>query len=206
MWIRQMEWVAVVVLVVFGCIGRSADAVVIDSANGLELDVEYSAGTGPFESFLVIDFSEHGGDSVAFSYLHDGSQTSLDMLNDVSAAGDLAFDFSVFDFGGGPIVFVDNFTYQANVGNDDFFSGGGWRFELGTLNDPSIDWTTAGAGVSDRVLTDGSFDGWYNTFDNANTPNAPLRPIGSGGAASVPEPASAVLIGVGLAGLFARRR
>jgi len=208
MFARRVSGLVVALLVLVLCtVTVPTHAVVIDSANGLELDIEYTAGSGPFESFLVIDFAETGGDAFAFSYLHDGTKTSFDMLNDVSAAGGLVFDVQFFDFGTGPLPFVNNFSFGGQTGNPDFFTGGGWRLELGTLNDPTVDWTSAGVGVAERLLTDGSFDGWYNTFSNDNDPRVPLRPIGSGaGAAAVPEPTSTVLCLIGVGALLRRRR
>ena len=66
---------------------------VIDSALGTTLDVSHSVGSGDFTSYMVIDFSATGGDSVAFSYSWSGPTiaTSNDMIEAIVAAGFLSW-------------------------------------------------------------------------------------------------------------------
>lgn len=96
----------------------SAD-LVIDSALGTTLDVSHSVGSGDFTSYMVIDFSATGGDSVAFSYSWSGPTiaTSNDMIEAIVAAGFLSWEYTDYSFGRA----VDNFTYGDMTGDASFY-------------------------------------------------------------------------------------
>ena len=82
------------------------------------LEIEYSAGAGDSVSYHVIDFETTGGGSFAFAYYFDGPTVSAhDALVEIAAAGDLSYDFTIYDFGSGPLPFADNFSFLADSGN-----------------------------------------------------------------------------------------
>jgi len=75
------------------------------------LEIEYSTGAGESVSYHVIDFETTGGESFAFAYYFDGPTISAhDALVAIASAGALSYDFTVYDFGGGPLTFADNFS------------------------------------------------------------------------------------------------
>lgn len=155
--------------------------------NGVVVYPEYWTGAGPNEALLVVDFRATGGQSYAFGYRWEGAATGYDMLTAVAAAGDLDFTASYWP---GMGHFIDNFTYRGEAGD----AGRYWAYWLGTASGGQVAWVEAGGGMSNRTLASGDFDGWYNGFDNT-TPR-------------LPEPAAALLLGVGgvLAPLRTRRR
>ena len=57
-----------------------ASAVVIDSGGNQELDVEYWAGSGSNESYLILDLGATGGGSYAFGYRWDGVTSGIQMI------------------------------------------------------------------------------------------------------------------------------
>ena len=85
------------------------------------------------------------------------------------------------DFGFG--IFVDGISYN---GHSDIGYDGGENWWHYWIKDGAGDWTSPGFGVADRVLSDGSMDGWIY-----------------GRAGQIPEPATFALLGMGA--LFASR-
>ena len=107
------------------------------------------------------------------------------MINAVAAGGALDVEIA-----GG---FVENFSFNDDAGEPDDF----WAYHLAEPADidPGVDWTFASVGPGDRMLQDGSLDGWYNGFDGS-TPTVPTI--------TVPAPASAGLLA--LVAIVAPRR
>ncbi len=165
----------------------------VQVTSDLLLEVEYVAGdrTGELTSYLVIDFEAAGGDTFAFGYQYDGAPTAETMVRDILAAGSLEADLGVFEGFG---AFVNNWFHEGQQGDVTQF----WRYELGMINNPGndVEWATASEGMSTRTLTDGSFDGWYNSFADASA--KPRLPV--------PEPASAAIILLGSVLVTCRRR
>ena len=138
------------------------------------LDVSHSVGSGDFTSYMVIDFSATGGNSVAFSYSWSESSTptSKDMIDAIVAATPLSFDYSDDQFDR-----VENFYYEDMAGGITDFTDPNtryWGLSLGTfigenLNavDPGVSWETALVGVSSNFLSHNSLDGWYNVAASA---------------------------------------
>ncbi|MFK7961498.1 MAG: hypothetical protein AB8G96_13345 [Phycisphaerales bacterium] len=126
------------------------------------LDVRASIGLGMNASYLVVDFRETGGDAYAWEYRWNpgDAATGLTMLQAMNGASDLAVDLVESDFG----VFVGNFELglEGEVGDPDAF----WQYFTAEAEDidPGVDWTSSLVGVADRALSNGSLDGWVNSF------------------------------------------
>jgi hypothetical protein len=145
-----------------------------------------NVGTGANTSFLVIDFKD--GAKYQFAVAYDGAADGEDLLTITRDAG-LGFDVTLQSFGFGN--FVDGIAYDGHTnsgfgGNEDF-----WHYWTSNAADPPS-WALSQVGISDRVVTDGSWDGWV--YGSTAEP------------ALVPEPSAAMLILVALAGLLARPR
>lgn len=132
--------------------------------NGTWVEVEYWAGSGSSEAIVVVDFEATGGDSYAFGFRWDGSATAYDALVAIDAAGDLDFEATYYSGWG---YFIDNFYYNSESGEQSYY----WQY---FTSSDGIVWTSSWVGMSDRVLTDGSWDGWYNSWDPGVSPLAPV--------------------------------
>lgn len=151
--------------------------------------IEYFAGTGPNVSFVVIDFYVTGGTTRTFGYCYEEPVNSFEMLEAIAEAGPLEFDYTVEPFG----VFVDNFTYLDETGDSSQY----WRFETAQAGQGAFVWETSGAGVTQRMISDRSVDGWYNSFIDLSKPGFGGRdaePFEVSGA--VPEPQTGLIVGV----------
>lgn len=167
------------------------------------LDIQYSAGTGSNTSYFVVDF---GGspDSVpgpklsyAFAYQWDNEATSADALIDLSnVANGLTLETTEFSFG----LAIDRLSFGQDDDTPDFNEDDRfWNFYQGTLaND--LSWAFSGVGISDRALTDGSFDGFRAQPFDANSPGPQLPAV------AIPEPNSQLLFLLGTLICFSTRR
>jgi len=161
---------------------------VIDEAQGLVLDVDYWAGEGEQESFLVVDFGATGGDTWGFGYRWDGDASMLDLMNALMTAGDLEIAMTTHGNWG---TFVDNFSYGDDAGEPSQY----WAWSTGTVDGSgTVDWTDSAVSIDSAPLVDGSLDGWYNGFNDDFTAIPPLLPL-----IPIPSPGSLVLLGITLA-------
>ena len=190
--------------VLFRCRARAAlaasCAIALSTPISATLLPGYSAGTGANTSQLVLDFAFIGGDAYLFEYRYDGSATAEDMLLALDAAGDLTVDYQYFNFGT-PSLFVNGFAFDGNSEVPVFEGSAGenWSFWIADSN--AGPYSPAATGPTDRVLSDGSVDGWALNVSSFN----------SGGFTAtndppsyVPEPTGAALLA--LAGLAVARR
>lgn len=124
-------------------------------------DIQYWVGAGADSSVLVVDFRDGTMDSTyAWGYLHDGTATAQDMLNDIAAA-DVNFNVNI---GGG---FLSDITYNdhAGIGNDPDY----WSTWSGT----DIATMTMNGGIG-TALSNGD---WFGCSYGFNPPLAPAEPI-----------------------------
>ncbi len=145
---------------------------------GTEFDLEYWAGTGANQAVMVVDFAATGGQSYSFGFQWDGTATGYDMVQAVAGAG--ALDFAATTFPGFG-TYIDNFLYGSEAGNVSYY----WQYFTGTPTGGTVAWTSSMIGMSDRILSDGSIDGWYNGFNPGASPRAP-------------EPATALFLAAGV--------
>ena len=179
----------------------------------------YATGSGPAESFLVVDFAEQGGSDFTFAYRYDPADapTTGDALDALEAAGGLEVFTTDFGFGRS----IDGFAFAGQQQVQPFDSETGRFFEafvIGgfqevtdfgtgttTLETVAADaYSPALAGIDGRFLADGSVDGWivnvssFNSSGAAPTSNVPAMPV--------PEPASVAVLALGATALLRRRR
>ncbi|MGB0768202.1 MAG: PEP-CTERM sorting domain-containing protein [Phycisphaeraceae bacterium] len=171
-----------------------------------QLVAGYTAGSGDNASSLIIDFGFLGADAYLFTYRFDGSATGQEMLAALDAAGDLDVDSSTFDFGTGPILFINGFSFAGQTAVPDFSTTGQtWRYWIkDDRPDATEPYVQPEFGISDRNLTDGSVDAFGLDISEFNTlglePTVTPPPL-------VPEPGSATLFALtGFAALARRRR
>jgi hypothetical protein len=144
---------------------------------GTDFNIKYWSGTGANQAVMVVDLTATGGQSHSFGFRWDGNATGYDMVKTIAGAGDLDFTATTFPGFG---TYIDNFTYGGEAGDINFY----WQYFTGIPAGGSVAWTSSAIGMVDRVLADGSVDGWYNGFDPGVTPH-------------LPEPATGLLVAAG---------
>lgn len=78
-----------------------------------------------------------------------------------------------------------------------------WEYFTGTGNPYSGgSWVSSGLGMSDRMLTNGDWDGWRHPGFIGSVPAM----ANAAGAAAIPEPGSTALLAAMMCGMVARRR
>ncbi|MGD0390300.1 MAG: autotransporter-associated beta strand repeat-containing protein [Tepidisphaeraceae bacterium] len=143
-------------------------------SDGNVLDVQGIVGSGQYASYEVIDFQDTGGGSFAWEYKYNTPVSGFQMLQDIAAADpQLTVEstyYPEFDE-----YFVDNFSFESESGNPNDY----WRYSNGVYDsvNQTVDWTDASSGPGDVMISDGSFDGWYNSFANDNQPRLPETTI-----------------------------
>lgn len=138
---------------------------------------------------------------------------------DLYRAGSTAKGASYIDFSiaqNGSQLFTLSFTLNSTAVAMSSFYDPGWNYYVAGGAYASNAWTYSDDGIGTRTLADGSFDGWVfgTTF-----PEAPIAPTATAGdnnpvsgnfaaatVVNVPEPGSAGMLILGVAGLLIRRR
>lgn len=161
---------------------------------GLVISGSITEGSGSNTSYLVVDFGATSGNTYAFEYLWDTATDGYGLITALSE-GLADLDITATNYGTtSPNYFIDNVGFQAELGDASQYWAQWEGFFDVTLND--VAWA-GGTGVSNVSLADGLYVGISNPFslDPADQPVLP-----------VPEPASLVLLVVGVATLTPRRR
>lgn len=147
-------------------------------------------GDGDYRAYLVINFDSGAIYEFEVNF-SDLLWSGRDLLNFVEAETSLVSHQQSFDFGGGPIFFLDGLEFDghSNIG----FAGGDNWWHYWVRDGETGEWEMPMFGFSDRQLSDGSWDGWV--YGNSNPPML------------IPEPGTAILLGMGILMLgWVRRR
>jgi hypothetical protein len=168
-------------------------------------DIQFWVGTGENRAALVIDWNDGvNPDSLVWGYRWDETATGTDMIQAIDAADSrFTVNGSVGQYG----LFVDGIRYD--FGNTQIHDQATtpdwsmtWSYWVSTIENSSS-WTSSWVGASDRVLVDGSCDGWsFTAWDESYNPvTAPSNPV-----AAVPEPVTIGLLAMGVLGVIRKRR
>ncbi|HTQ40541.1 MAG TPA: hypothetical protein VMJ32_16060, partial [Pirellulales bacterium] len=152
------------------------------------LNAEYTVGSGPNLSLVIIDFADTGGGAYAFGYRWSTPTDFGTVVQDLAggkSASCVSLQPTVIDdptYGS----YVDNFQYGAEQGNESDY----WRLEVGSYGSGGISWNTSDTGLSslttDNFSASPTFDpdtylgtagiiGFYNSFvDDSIKPRTPL--------------------------------
>ncbi|MGQ9651807.1 MAG: PEP-CTERM sorting domain-containing protein [Phycisphaerae bacterium] len=211
-----------------GCAGlfstSSAQAITFD-------DVDYWVGTGSNRAGFVIDWNDgKSAESLVWGYRWDGTKKGEDMLMAIVAAdarlfmhvstpggygvalfgagydldGDGVFGVSPalsFDAGGLSVGSPNDSrvpTDSADHWKEGWMTAGYWSYWLGGSGNSPI-WGFSGTGMSGRTLTNHCWDGW--SWAPGFSGSAPSEPV----PAQVPEPASGLIMALGLLAVIRRR-
>ncbi len=143
-------------------------------------------------AILVVDFDSK---SFAWGYRWDGKASGYDMLTAVAGVTDL--DVVIDTQYGSPLF--NSFSYH---GYKESYDSSNWSntrwWEYWTSTDGSS-WTSSWVGSSERVLSDGAWDGWSWSHAWPATGTAPETP-------ATPEPMTLAALTAGLGALVARKR
>lgn len=144
-----------------------------------EVTISESAGTGENTAYVVVDFKD--GAEYAFEARFDGTTTGDAIHHLLDDETGLEIDFLVYPSG----EFVNGLTYDGHSNSEYLGDEDWWHY---WISDDGETWTSPGFGISDRIVSDGSWDGWV--YGSAGEP--------------IPEPAMLAMLGLG--GLLVRRR
>ena len=161
---------------------------------GLDLDIDYWAGSGENECVIAIDWNSTSGPYATefhiFGYRWDGAKTVADALAAIDT-GLIGFQLTTA-YGGG---FVDNVVYDQSAADGDLHTAGsytGWWW-TGETQDGGQSWIGNGGGIDVESLWDGGIEAL--NIDGSNWGSANM---------TIPEPATIFLLTTGI--LMARRR
>lgn len=168
-------------------LGATAAALLLAAAAHAGLVASYELGAGASTSSLQFDFEN--GNSYLYTIHWDGPTTGRDLFDIVGAAqpGFFAADIVTFPFGDALYGLAIGADANAGFGTPPAYLDY-WHY---WLRDGAADaWRSAMVGFADRLVADGSWDGWV--FG------------GDGAPASVPAPSA--LAALAVAALGRRRR
>jgi hypothetical protein len=186
----SLEWLGVIIAVL--CV-PNAGAYLIQ---GLDLNIDYWAGAGAYESVIVIDWNNTNGpyqsEFHCFGFRWDDPQITVkDALTALEAAGPLAISFA---YGGG---FIGDIVYDQSAVDGDYHTGGddyfGWWW-AGHTDDGGQTWLANSTGVDGKRLQNGRIEGL--NLDGTNWTSESL---------TIPEPGTLLLLLSGAA-LLGRSR
>ena len=174
-----------------------ASSAVVSSLAGLlaaapiasaEFVESYTVGAGSSSSHLQFDFTN--GNTYLYTVRHDGSVRGDDLFAIVAAAQPGFFSYQIVSFSFGDALFAVTIGADSDAGFGtpplylDY-----WHYWTRPSDESA--WANSNVGFADRIVSDGSWDGWV--FNSNSAP------------AAIPAPAAGVLI-AGAAAVARRRR
>ena len=193
----------------------AASALTLPAAHAANPFLRATVGSGTNLSYFVVDFKDGtANSSYAFGYRYNGAphgDTMIDALTGaitgVTGAPGFSAQYSTFTFGGVASRFYTTFGYNDGTTNKLYASNYPALYYSYWTGTTGGDWTEPQFGVSDRILSNGSYDGW--TLVRNGNDIAPVTPFITSGA-TAPEPASLSLmtgtLGLVGAGVVRRKR
>ena len=125
-------------------------------------------GSGANTSMVSIEFSD--GNLFDFAVSYDGTATGEDLLVRMQDETDFEFTGQFFDFGSGPKLFVFGMNFAGSSdGENGNFDTSPVYYKKSRVEEP---WSLSSVGASDRVVFDGSVDGWTFTESVIPEPGA----------------------------------
>lgn len=160
-----------------------------------------SVGSGADTAYVQVEWADQHSEVYA---VHFGS-TPADTIDGISALQiidaalpSFSVDVQSFVFGGVTSSFVNGITSGSHTNSG--YDAGTFSYWSYWNRDTDADaWTLAAAGASDRLLSDGNWDGWYYSPGSTAPESVSL-------VSAVPEPASAIAMLAGVPLLAVRRR
>jgi len=159
------------------------------SVASAELVGSYSVGTGSNTSRLQFDFTN--GNTYLYDVRYDGSLRGDDLFAIVAEAQPGFFSYQIVSFSFGDALFAVTIGADSDAGFGtpplylDY-----WHYW--TRSSDQSAWASSNVGFADRIVSDGSWDGWV--FNSNSAP------------AAIPAPAAGVLIAGAAASARRRRR
>lgn len=168
-------------------IAASASVLAIGDLAQADLVGSYAVGTGASRSYLQFEFAN--SNTYLYEVRYDGILRGDDLFAIVAAAQPSFFSYQVVSFSFGDALFGVTIGGDSNegFGNPPSYLDY-WHYW--TRASGTDAWTESFIGFADRVVANGSWDGW--AFNSASAPNA------------VPAPGALALLAGGL--LTTRRR
>ena len=136
-----------------------------------ELIDTFEVGEGEFKSFMLFQFgNEH---QYLYEVSYSGTKTGRDLFDVVSLAQPDFFEATIESYSFG------DFLVGVTIGEDHDEGYGTapeyldyWHYW--TIDDGSDNWGSSMIGFSDRIVHDGSYDGWVFDSNSAPIPAAPV--------------------------------
>lgn len=144
-------------------------ATLVVSAGTARADLvgNYQVGSGSNASFVQIQFGN--ANTYLYEVRYDGSRTGKDLFDSIAAAQPGFFSYEVVTYSFGDALLGVSIGSDSNAGFGtppaylDY-----WHYWTRATDGEA--WTESFIGFGDRVVANGSWDGWV--FDSAAAPNA----------------------------------